>query len=174
MSKKCSVYLAQPMTGYSKNEAIELAEKAVNLCLKYGLSPWSPVLEEKIMRGNGVIDNTKVDLDWKWEQLDKQALNDCFALVNLLADAKSFGCEQEFGRHRYSEWQPSFLVSPKHGAGYVSISNYQADGIFGEMEACFAHVAENFGKQEQRRAFKYRVWKRFPYWLYRQLRRLAQ
>jgi hypothetical protein len=171
-NKPCTVYGAQPMTGYDKQEMIQLAKQAVFIADQYGLKLWSPVLEEGVSgKGKLKADHT---LDEKWD-MDKEALNNSFCFVNLRADEKSFGCENEFGRHRYSEMQPSFLISPKHMSGYYSISTLQADGIFGDMHTCFRHIAANYGTLTQRQRFKVRIWARSgPGWAYRQLRRLFQ
>ena len=171
--KPCRVYLAQPMSGYDKQEMIQLAKLACFIARQYGLDPWSPVLQENIS-GKGILDNSKSDLNWKWP-MDKQALNECFVFVNLDADSKSFGCENEYGRHRYSEWQPSFLISQKHQDGYFSISNYQSDGIFGDMHSCFKHIQDNFGRWDQRALFKLKIWfKSGVPWVFRQITRLFQ
>src|SRR5437879_4283032 len=105
MNKPCSVYVAQPMTGFDKEQIVQEAKRAFYILKTCGLKPCSPVLHENIS-GKGILDNLKVDLDWKWEKLDKPALNKCFVFLNLQGDSKSFGCEREMGRHRYSEWQP--------------------------------------------------------------------
>lgn len=170
---RCKVYIGIPMTGYDKQEMIKLSKRACYIAESYGLEAWAPVLNENIS-GNGKLENNDNELDWKWP-LDKNALNDCFVFVNLRADEKSFGCEDEYGRHRYSEWQPSFKISPKHAAGYISIANYQTDGLFGDMDVCFKYISENFGQHHQRVLFKLKIWfKSGPYWVYRQLRRLFQ
>lgn len=170
--KPCSVYLAQPMSGYDKEEMIQLAKLACFIARQYGLKPWSPVLHEGI-RGKGDL---KVDgsLSWKWP-MDKKALNGCFCFVNLRADEKSFGCEDEYGRQRYSEWQASFRISPKHAAGYKSIANYQSDGVFGDMHTCFKHISDTLGTLPQRQMFKLKIWATsgIP-WLVRQIMRLTQ
>lgn len=172
MDRPCGVYLAQPMTGFDKAEMVQLAKQAAFIAEQYGLKPWSPVLMEGVAgRGKLKADGT---LPEKWD-MDKNALNDNFVFVNLRADEKSFGCENEFGRHRYSEFQPSFLISPKHAHGYVSIANHQADGIFGDMHSCFKYISENYGHLHQRQLFKLKIWLHSgPSWTFRQLRRLFQ
>lgn len=173
MNKPCTVYIGIPMTGYDKDQMKRISKHACELAKSYGLNPWSPVEHERI-EGQGMLTNSKLDLDWKWN-LDKSALNNCFCTVFLRADEKSFGCEDEYGRHRYSEWQPSFRISTKHATGYMSIANYQADGLFGDLDTCFQYIINNFGTINQRRIWKIKLWlKSGPYWLWRQLRRLNQ
>lgn len=172
-NKPCSVYLGIPMTGFDKEQMRQISARACELARNYGLEPWSPVEHENI-DGQGSLGNSKHDLDWKWP-MDKEALNKCFVFVNLRADEKSFGCEDEYGRHRYSEWQPSFRISPRHGAGYISIANYQSDGVFGDEHLCFAYIAGKFGTRRQRIMWKIKLWLRSgPKWVLRQLRRLTQ
>src|SRR4051812_32772833 len=98
INKPCTVYVGCPMTGFDKEHMVELAKHACYVLETHGLKPWSPVLAEKIT-GKGHLENNKVDLEWKWP-MDKNALNDCFVFINLRADEKSFGCEDEYGRHR--------------------------------------------------------------------------
>lgn len=171
-NRPCTIYLAQPMTGFDKQEMIQLAKQARFIARQYGLEPWSPVLEEGVSgKGKLEADHTLVE---KWD-MDKKALNNSFCFVNLRADEKSFGCEDEYGRHRYSEMQPSFRISPKHAAGYYSIANLQSDGVFGDMHTCFKHIADNYGSLHQRQWFKLRIWfKHGPAWVLRQVKRMAQ
>jgi len=165
------VYLAQPMTGYSKTEAVKLARYAVLEFGRVGISCFSPVLEEGVKGEPGVI--VSEGLDWKWA-MDKDAMNRCFVLVNIRADAKSFGCEDEYGRHRYSEWQPSIRVSPRHADGYFSIANYQSDSVVGTIPEAAALVQERWGSRTKRIIWKLKIWAHLPYWVLRQLKRLGQ
>lgn len=170
--KPCQVYLGIPMTGYDKQEMIQLSKMACFIARQYGLIPWSPVLEEHVM-GRGKL-KSDATLTAKWI-MDKKALNSSFCFVNLRADEKSFGCEDEYGRHRYSEWQPSFRISPRHAQGYMSIANFQSDGVFGDMHTCFQYIGNNFGRLHQRQLFKIRIWSKSALpWIGRQLWRLFQ
>jgi hypothetical protein len=131
------------------------------------------VLAEKIS-GKGHLENNKIDLEWKWP-MDKNALNNCYVFVNLRADEKSFGCEDEYGRHRYSEWQPVVRVSPKHAGGYVSIANYQTDIIVPTIEQAAIVIKQRWGTWEKRFYWKMGIFFNSGFkWLWRQLRRLFQ
>ncbi len=169
---RCIWYLGCPMTGYDKQYSIKLTLKAKKIANKFGMDVWSPVIEEKIS-GKGKIKNVKQDLDWKWP-MDKNALNQCWGFINLRADAKSFGCEDEYGRHRYSEWQPVIRVSPKHAAGYISIANYQTDLIYGTLDEAFAAAYTKWGTWPKRFIWKIKILAHLPKWFLRQIRRLFQ
>lgn len=169
----CSVYLGIPMTGYDQHQMVEVSKAALEICKKYGLVGWSPVLHEHVPDKKIKL---KADhsLDWKWP-MDKDALNNCFAFANLRADEKSFGCEDEYGRHRYSEWQPCVRVSPKHSKGYWSIANYQTDYLAPDWEDGARALSEKFGKRSQRIQWKLGIWKRsYLKWHWRQISRLFQ
>lgn len=173
MTKPCSVYVACPMTGYDKQEMIRQSKMACSILRRYGLVPWSPVLEEKI-DGKGLLENSKQTLDWKWEELDKSALNRCFVFLNIRFDEKSFGCEKEGGRHRFSEWQPTVMVSPKHFAGYYSIANYEDDLIVGSIEEAARQIQGRWGTWRKRFVWKLKIFRHAPKWGIRQLIRLTQ
>jgi len=165
-------YLGCPMTGYDKQYAIKVSLEAKEIFNKHGFDVWSPVLEEGI-KGKGKIRNAQEDLDWKWP-MDKNALNHCWGFVNLRADEKSFGCEDEYGRHRYSEWQPVIRISPRHAAGYISIANYQTDLLLGELDEAVKEASFLYGTWPKRVLWKLKILSHFPKWFFRQLRRLFQ
>jgi hypothetical protein len=108
----CRVYLAIPMTGYDKQEMIQISKQAIFLAKQYGLDAWSPVVYEGVCgRGKLEADTTLTE---KWA-MDKVALRyKCFVFLNLQADNKSFGCERELGLMRYSYWRPVVSISQRH------------------------------------------------------------
>ncbi len=165
-------YLACPMTGYDKQQAIQLSLQAKKIFNDYGMEVWSPVLEEGI-KGKGVIKNDKEALDWKWP-MDKKALNQCWGFINMRADEKSFGCEDEYGRHRYCEWQPVIRVSPRHIEGYVSIANYETDFIAGNLKEAAIYAANIWGIWPKRVLWKIQIFLHFPKWFLRQMSRMLQ
>ena len=169
-----TVYLAIPMTGFDRAHMVELSRQALELAEKYGIKAWSPVLIEKVPDKRGRLFNNDNSLNWKWP-LDMHAMNNSFAFINLRADEKSFGCEDEYGRHRYSEWQPVVRVSPKHAAGYKSIANYQTDIVVGTVEEAMQELSARFGTWQQRFTWKVALLvKSGPRWLGRQIKRLFQ
>lgn len=157
IEKPCTVYLAQPMTGYDKEEMVQKMKQAKFIFEQHGLKVWSPVLEEGVA-GKGPLKATTNSLDVVWP-MDKQALRyKCFVFVNLQADDKSFGCEREYGLMRDCYWRPCVMVSKKHAQGYKSIANYEDDGIKGEYHSTAQFVAENWGTFQKRRMWQLRMY----------------
>lgn len=166
-------YLGIPMTGYDKQQALEISKEAKRVFNKHGMEVWSPVMAEGI-KGKGVIENPKETLDWKWP-MDKEALNQCWGFINLRADEKSFGCEDEYGRHRYSEWQTVIRVSLRHSQGYKSIANYQTDLIVGDIEEAAIEAEKRWGTWPKRIIWKLQLLNRsYIGWHIRQIKRLFQ
>lgn len=167
MINKCCVYLAQSMTGYEKHEQVQLAMLARGVFNEFGLDVVSPVLEEGIKDEVGVLDNTLVDLNWKWKDIDKPALKyKCFVICVLNADNKSFGCEREYMLMRGCYWKPVVIVSPKHAGGYSSIANLEDDYIAGTVEEAAAFISGHYGKFWDRRLWQFRMYKKsFLGWL---------
>lgn len=167
-------YLGIPMTGYDRKKMIQLSKRASKSLKAKGIETWSPVLQEKVLNKKGRLTNKDNSLDWKWP-MDKDALNRCFVFINLRADEKSFGCEDEYGRHRYSEWQPCIRISPRHSRGYKSIANYQTDLIVANINEAAVVISQRWGTRTQRVLWKLGIWFHSgPKWLVRQLRRLFQ
>jgi hypothetical protein len=159
INKPCTVYLAQPMSGYDKEDMVQVVKMAKFVFEQYGLQVWSPVIQEGVS-GRGPLDTPSSDLDWIWP-MDKSALRwKCFVFVNLEADKKSFGCENEYGIMRYCYWRPSLLVSVKHAAGYKSIASYEADALLGELHSAARHIRDNWGTFWQRRLWQARMYSR--------------
>lgn len=159
--KPCTVYLAVPMTGYEKTERVAISRHADSVMRDLGLEPWSPVLEEHVKPGRGVIKADKKGLDHIWKELDKPVIRDKMAVMCLIdADGKSFGVEREYMLMRGVYWRPVVLVSPKHARGYFSIANYEDDCIVGTVEQAAAYIALNWGTLDKRIKWRLRMYAR--------------
>ena len=103
------VYLGQGMTGFDRRQMRQIAQHARQVFKKHGIETWSPVLKERVPNRVGKLTNSKDTLAWKWP-MDAIALKkDCWAMVVLTGDVKSFGCEAEYALMRGCEWQPVVL-----------------------------------------------------------------
>jgi hypothetical protein len=138
----CRVYLAIPMTGYDKQEMIQISKQAIFLAKQYGLDAWSPVVYEGVCgRGKLEADTTLTE---KWA-MDKVALRyKCFVFLNLQADNKSFGCERELGL----------------------IAQMEDDVIVGDLHTAFRTIRDKWGTWPKRRMWQIKMVARsLPRWL---------
>lgn len=159
MNKPCTVYLAQPMSGYPKEEMLQIVKQAKFVFEQYGLKVWSPVLQEGV-KGRGPLKTPAEELNWIWP-MDKNALRyKCFVFANLEADKKSFGVEREFGLMRDCYWRPCVTVSVKHAAGYKSIANYEDDSIVGDLHSAAREIQAQWGTFEKRRLWQLKMYGR--------------
>lgn len=160
----CRVYLAIPMTGYDKQEMIQISKQAIFLAKQYGLDAWSPVVYEGVSgRGKLEADTTLTE---KWA-MDKVALRyKCFVFLNLQADNKSFGCERELGLMRYSYWRPVVSISQRHSGDLISIAQMEDDVIVNDLHTAFRTIRDKWGTWPKRRMWQIKMVARsLPRWL---------
>lgn len=158
ISRPCKVYLAIPMTGYDKQEMIQISKQAIFLAKQYGLEAWSPVVYEGVSgRGKLEADQTLTE---KWA-MDKYSLRyKCFVFLNLRADDKSFGCEREYGLMRDCYWRPCISISTKHSGNLVSIAQMEDDAIVAELHSAFREIRDKWGTWPKRRMWQIRMYRR--------------
>lgn len=165
----CIVYIASPMSGYEKSDMIARAHRVCEIFRESGLTPVSPILEEKVPDTPGKLINSDKERLYGYWQRDKQIIIEEAHIVFIdHAERKSFGCEREYALQRGVLWKPVVIyVAP---GTPTSVAEWEDDVIVTSVHEAARIIAENWGTRQKR--FKWRVRmliRTLPKWLYRQL-----
>src|SRR5438067_9791016 len=109
----CIVYVATKMTGRDKLEMRSRANYVCGVLRAWGLTPISPILEEKVENVQGpLIQSSNEQLHQFWTR-DKEIISKVAHVVLCdEADRKSLGVEREYGFSRYCLWKPTLSILP--------------------------------------------------------------
>lgn len=166
----CSVYIATPMTGRSRQEQISRALYLCSVLTQYGLKGISPVIEEGVENKPGVLlQNSEERLKGFWNR-DKDIMS-YRARVTLIdgGDEGSVGVGREHGFNRYCLWKPTVVIWKKDRG--ITVAKFEDDALFvnDEHEAAI-FIQRNWGTWN-----KYVIWRikmltrTLPKWLWRQI-----
>lgn len=144
------VYLACRMSGRSKIAMFKEAREAVAILSKYGIKCISPVLEEKIEEGTGLLEVlSEEDLRKEWVK-DKEFIKQCHVVLDLSAASplRSEGATHEFLYARYALFKPVCRLFPK-GLG-PSITRLENAVIVQTLDEAGIEIVTRWGTRTQR------------------------
>lgn len=163
-----SVYIACAMSGRDKAEMVARAQRVCEIFREAGITPISPVIEEKVKDEPGKLINSDKDRLKQFWQRDKQLIiEECHVFFWDHAEMKSFGAEREYALARFCLWKPSIMyVAP---GTPVSVAGWEDDAIFSSVHEAAKHIVEHWGTKEQRRKWRLEMLARsLPTWVKRQ------
>lgn len=169
MATNCVVYIATKMTGCDKAELVARANKVCEIFRCYGLTPISPVIEEKVEDKTGELINAdKAALQGFWKRDKEIIINEAHVLFWDHAEQKSMGVEREYGLTRYCLWKPCVTYLPPGIA--MGVAEWEDDNIFDSVNKAAEYIAANWGTRRQRVTWRVRMLARtLPTWVYRQV-----
>jgi len=169
MSKvDCKVYIATKMTGCDKAELVARAERVCEIFREYGITPISPVIEEKVANESVKLINADKERLAKFWKRDKEIIvKESHVLFWDHAEQKSFGVEREYALNRFCLWKPTVIyVAP---GTPTSVAEWEDDAVFTSVHAAGAFIAETYGTREKRQEWRWNMLKRsFGKWLFNQ------
>jgi len=166
-NNSCIVYIATKMTGRDKQEMRKRAEEVCFILREWGLTPISPVIEEKVPETKGLLlqlSNEQLKGFWK---RDKDIITyEAHVVLCDEANLKSLGMEREYGFARYCLWKPTLTLLPEG----INVACFEDDLVVQTVDAAAAVISRNWGTRNKRIKWRLRMLLRtLPKWLFRQM-----
>lgn len=164
------VYVASPMSGYEKDEMVARAQRVCDILHEEGITPISPVIEEKVKNEPGKLINSDKDrLHTFWDRDKEILIEEAHVMLWDHAERKSFGCEREMGLMRFCLWKPTVIYVAQGTP--TSVAEFEDDFVTTSIHEAAKFIVANYGTRIQRVAWRIRMLKRtLPKWLKRQLK----
>ena len=149
-----TVYIATAMSNRSKHDQVTRAKYMCDVLSIYGITPVSPVLEEKVPDEPGpLVETNYARLKKNWAR-DKEIIA-YEAHVTLMdgGDEGSVGMGREYGLNRYGLWKPTITLWNKDRG--LTVAEFEDDSIFTDEHSAAAYIAEQYGTRWKR--WKWRI-----------------
>ena len=165
----CKIYIACKMTGRDKLEMNKRAEYVCKTLQEYGLTPISPVLEEKVEAKEGkLINNDKERLQGFWKRDKEIIAKEAHVVLMDHAEMKSFGMEREYGYNRFCLWKPTVIMVPPNTP--LSVAQFEDDAFYYSVHHAAQEIARLWGTRTRRWIWRIKMLNRaLPSWIYLQL-----
>lgn len=166
----CIVYCATKMTNRDRVEMLERAHYVCDVLTGWGLTPISPVLEEKVTSAPGpLVQTSEEQLRAFWKRDKDIIAYEAHVILCDEAQHKSYGVEREYGFARYCLWKPVITVVPA-GTGFI-VSNFEDDVVASNVTDAAILIQRNWGTPLKRFVWRTQMlFKTLPKWIYRQIR----
>jgi hypothetical protein len=141
-------YVACRMTGRDRKEQVARARYVCAVLRQYGITPISPVLEEKVVEAPGpLVNDDKERLGGFWSR-DKYIIRRIAHVVLIDgANEKSFGVEREYMLNRGVLWKPTVLLMPKIG---LTVVDFEDDYVTDSVHEAGRYIREQWGTWPKR------------------------
>lgn len=160
MSDSLIVYVAQPMTGFTQEEAYALALKAKTILEKYGITVLSPIFDTGIQPAKKKIKSLPSKNFLKEWKKDKELIRRSHILLDIVAEAKSEGVAHEIAYARYFLWKPVVRVSEKYVKKGCSVAFYEDDLIVASIEEAAKTMKKKWGTYDLRKQWRVKMLRR--------------